>query len=95
MIFDDHNNNIGGAKMLTWTKEKPHIPGWYWMLTLGVWSNLPMIVQVVFDRETHRWLALIPASHYPKNSSTEMDLQTVDAMWTGPLDVPSVLAMAS
>jgi len=81
--------------MLTWTKEKPHIPGWYWMLTPGVWSNLPMIVQVVFDPETHRWLALIPASHYPKTLSTEMDLQTVDAMWTGPLDVPSVLAMAS
>jgi hypothetical protein len=65
------------------------------MLTPGVWSNLPMIVQVVFDRETHRWLALIPASHYPKTSSMEMDLQTVDAVWTGPLDVPSVLAMAS
>jgi len=65
------------------------------MLTPGIWSNLPMIVQVVFDRETHRWLALIPASHYPKTSSMEMDLQTADAVWTGPLDVPSVLAMAS
>jgi hypothetical protein len=65
------------------------------MLTPGVWSNLPMIVQVVFDRETHRWLALIPASHYPEASSMEIDLQTLDAMWTGPLEVPSVLAMAS
>jgi hypothetical protein len=81
--------------MLTWTKEKPHTPGWYWMLTPGVWSNLPTIVQVVFDRKTRRWLALIPASNYPKTSGTEMDLQTLDAMWTGPLDVPSVLAMAS
>ena len=81
--------------MLTWTKEKPRTPGWYWMLTPGVWSNLPMIVQVVFDRETRRWLVLTPASQYPKTSSTEMDLQTVDAMWTGPLDVPSVLAIAS
>jgi hypothetical protein len=49
----------------------------------------------VFDRQTRRWLALIPASHYPKSSSTEVNLQSVDAMWAGPLEVPSVLAMAS
>ena len=81
--------------MLTWTKEKPSIPGWYWMLSPGVGSSLPTIVQVVFDRKNRRWMVLIPASHYPKTSSAEMDLQTVDAMWTGPLDVPSVRAMAS
>jgi hypothetical protein len=81
--------------MLTWTQEKPHTPGWYWMLSPGVWSNLPTIVQVVSDRETGRWLVLIPASHYPKTSGTEMDLERVDAVWTAPLDVPAVLAMAS
>jgi len=81
--------------MLTWTQQKPNTPGWYWMLSPGVWSNLPTIVQVVFDRETRGWLVLIPASHYPKASGMEMDLQTVDAVWTTPLDVPAVLAMAS
>jgi hypothetical protein len=81
--------------MLTWTQEKPHTPGWYWMLRPGVGSSLPTIVQVVCDRESRRWLVLVPASHYPKTSSAEVDLQGVDAMWTGPLDVPSVLAMAS
>ena len=81
--------------MLMWTQQEPNIPGWYWMLSPGKESNLPAIVQIVIDRETRRWLVLIPASYFPKASSTEIDLQNVDAMWAGPLDVPSVLAKAS
>jgi hypothetical protein len=81
--------------MLMWTQQKPITPGWYWMLSPSRESNLPTIVQIVFDRETPRWLALIPASHYPKTSGAELDLQSVDAVWAGPLEVPSVLAKAS
>ncbi len=81
--------------MLMWTQQKPTTAGWYWMLSPGKRSSLPTIVQIVFDRETRRWLALIPASHYPKTSGTQVDLQSVDALWAGPLEVPSVLAMAS
>lgn len=81
--------------MLTWTEQNPTTPGWYWMLSPSKGSNLPTIVQIVFDRQTRRWLALIPASHYPKTSSTEVNLHSVEAMWAGPLEVPSVLAMAS
>lgn len=81
--------------MLTWTQQKPTTPGWYWMLSPSKDSTLPTIVQIVFDRETRRWLAQIPASHYPKTSGTEIDLQTTDAMWAGPLEVPSALAMAT
>ncbi len=81
--------------MLTWTQQRPNTPGWYWMLSPSKESNLPTIVQIVFDPQTRRWLALIPASHYPNTSGTEIDLQGVDAMWAGPLEVPSVLAMAS
>jgi hypothetical protein len=64
------------------------------MLSPGVWSNLPTIVQVVWDGDTHRWLVLIPASHYPKTAGTQMDIERIDAVWTKPLEVPSVLAMA-
>jgi hypothetical protein len=81
--------------MLMWTQQKPYTPGWYWMLSPSKESNLPTIVQIVFDGKTRRWLALIPASHYPKTSGAELDLQSVDAVWAGPLEVPSVLAMAS
>lgn len=42
-------------------------------------------------RGTHRYLALIPASHYPKTSGMVLDLQNLDAMWAGPLGLPSVL----
>ena len=80
--------------MLTWTQQRPNTSGWYWMLSPSKESNLPTIVQIVFDPQTRRWLALIPASHYPNTSGTEIDLQSVDAMWAGPLEVPSVLAMA-
>ena len=81
--------------MLMWTQQKPTTAGWYWMLSPGKRSSLPTIVQIVFDRETRGLLTLIPASDYPKTSGTEVDLQSVDALWAGPLEVPSVLAMAS
>lgn len=77
--------------MLTWTQQKPNMSGWYWMLSPGESNNLPTIVQIVFDPETHRWLTLIPACHYPKTSGKEFELQQVDAVWAGPLEVPSVL----
>jgi hypothetical protein len=81
--------------MLTWTQQKPNTPGWYWMLSPGKSSNLPTIVQIVFDSGNHRWSALVPASHYPNTSGAELDLRSIDAMWAGPLEVPSVLAKAS
>lgn len=77
--------------MLTWTQQKPNMSGWYWMLSPGESNNLPTIVQIVFDPETHRWLTLIPACHYPKTSDKEFELQQVNAVWAGPLEVPSVL----
>jgi len=81
--------------MLMWTQQKPTTPGWYWMLDPSQEPTLPTIVQIVFDGETRRWLALIPASHYPKTSGRELALHSVDAMWAGPVEVPSVLAKAS
>ena len=81
-----------GTIMPTWTQQKPKTPGWYWMLSPGKENNLPMIVQMVFDGETRRWGVLIPASHYPKTSGTQIDLENVDAMWAGPIEVPRVLA---
>jgi hypothetical protein len=62
------------------------------MLSPGKENNLPTIVQMVFDGETGRWWVLIPASHYPKTSGTQIDLENVDAMWAGPVEVPRVLA---
>jgi hypothetical protein len=61
------------------------------MLSPGESNNLPTIVQIVFDPEKHRWLTLIPASHCPKTTSKVFELQQVDAVWSGPLEVPSVL----
>ena len=84
-----------GSIMPTWTQQKPKTPGWFWMLSPGKESSLPTIVQIVLDRGTHRWLVLIPASHYPKTPYMELELQSVDAMWAGPVEVPSVLAKAS
>jgi len=60
------------------------------MLTPNEEFGLPTIVQIVFDRETERWLVLIPASHYPKTSGMELDLQHLEAMWAGPLQIPSL-----
>jgi hypothetical protein len=54
--------------------------------------NLPTIVQIVLDRDSRRWLALIPASYYPKTPGRELTLQSVDAMWAGPVELPAVLA---
>jgi hypothetical protein len=61
------------------------------MLSPSKESNVPTIVQIVLDPVNHRWSALIPASHYPRTSGKELDLQQIDAVWAGPLEVPSVL----
>jgi hypothetical protein len=52
--------------------------------------GLPTIVQIVFDGETQRWLAFTPASHYPQTSGMVLELQNLDAMWAGPLQIPSL-----
>ena len=78
--------------MLTWSKQTPSRPGWYWMLDPSKEPHLPTIVQIVSDRKSHRWLALIPASHYPKTQGKEFALNSVDAMWAGPIELPKVLA---
>ena len=76
--------------MLSWTQEAPNTPGWYWMLDPSKEPTLPTIVQIRFDRHSRRWLALIPASNYPKTSGRELALQSVDAMWAGPIELPAV-----
>ena len=81
--------------MLTWTEQKPSQPGWYWLLNPNEEAGLPTIAQIVFDRETRRWLALIPASDYPKISGMVLDLHNVEAMWAGPLPIPSLLGGAN
>lgn len=78
------------ALMLTWTTQKPSHSGWYWMLDPSQELGLPTIVQIVFDGETQRWLAFIPASHYPQTSGMVLELQNLDAMWAGPLQIPSL-----
>jgi hypothetical protein len=81
--------------MPTWTKQNPSEPGWYWMLDPSEELGLPTIVQIVFYRETQRWLVLIPPSHYPKTSGMILDLQNLDALWAGPLQIPSLLGDAN
>ena len=76
--------------MLIWTEQRPNKSGWYWMLSPGQEGNLPTIIQIMFDGMTGRWLALIPPCQDPRNSAKEVELQHVDAMWAGPLELPSV-----
>jgi hypothetical protein len=80
--------------MLTWTKQQPSKPGWYWMLNPHEEPGVPMIVQIVFDWETGRSLVLVPTSH-PKNSGMVQDLRELDALWAGPIELPKVLAEAA
>ena len=81
--------------MLTWTREKPDAPGWYWILSPGHHSNLPTVIQIVFDVYAGRWLALIPPCQDPRHPGKEVELQQLDAVWAGPLEVPSVLPKES
>lgn len=60
------------------------------MLDPGQELGLPTIVQIVFDRESQRWLAFIPASYYPQTSGMVLALHNLDAMWSGPLQIPSL-----
>lgn len=62
------------------------------MLDPSIESNLPKIVQILFDWKSHRWLALNPASHYPKTPGRELAFQSVGVMWDGPIEPPRGLA---
>ena len=81
--------------MLTWTRQRPDTPGWYWMLSPNHHSNLPTVIQIGFDGQTGRWLAIIPACQDPRHVGREVTLQHLDAVWAGPLQVPSVLPKES
>jgi hypothetical protein len=76
---------------MTWTNQTPRKPGWYWLLNPCEEPGLPMIVQIFFDWETRRSLAIIPASN-PRASARVQDLRDLDAMWAGPIELPVVLA---
>ena len=77
--------------MVTWTQRNRNTPGWYWMLSPGEVTTYRRLYKSCSIRENRRWLTLIPACHYPKTSGKEFELQQVDAVWAGPLEVPSVL----
>jgi hypothetical protein len=80
--------------MLRWTKVGPNKPGWYWLLNPSEEPGLPTVVQIVFDWETRRVLALIPASS-PRASARVLDLHELDALWAGPIEIPVVLENAA
>src|SRR6478672_8649863 len=75
---------------LTWTTVKPGRSGWYWMLNPHEQPGLPTIVQIEHDWESGRFVALIPASHYPKVPSAVVDPENIDSLWAGPLAIPSI-----
>ena len=77
-------------KRLTWTTVKPGRSGWYWMLNPDEQSGLPTIVQLERDWESGRFVAIIPASHYPKVPSTVVDPENINSLWAGPLAIPSL-----
>jgi hypothetical protein len=77
--------------MMTWTKQTPSKPGWYWLLNPSEEPGLPTIVQIIFDWETGRSLAIIPPSNR-KASARVQHLRDLDALWAGPIELPVVLA---
>lgn len=79
---------------MTWTKETPTKPGWYWLLNPNEEPGLPTIVQILSDWETGRSIAIIPPSH-PRSSGRVQDLRDIDALWAGPVELPVVLAQAA
>ena len=80
--------------MLSWTKQKPSKPGWYWMLNPSEEPGLPTIVQINSDWESGRSLVLIPAST-TNASGSELDLRELDALWSGPIYLPIVQGKAA
>lgn len=75
---------------MTWTKQIPSRPGWYWLLNPNEDPGLPTIVQIFFDWETRRSLAIIPPAN-PKEAIHVQDLGGFDALWAGPIELPVVL----
>ena len=64
------------------------------MLNPGEEPGLPTIVQIVFDWETGRSLALIPAPN-PNAAGVVQELSELEALWAGPIELPVVVALAA
>lgn len=78
--------------MLTWTKQKPNKPGWYWMVYPNEEPGLPIVVQIIMDTsESPPALHVLVRASNPKAQAMVYELQNVDAIWAGPLELPSVL----
>ena len=82
------------SSMLTWTKQTPSKPGWYWMLNPAKSLACPTIVQIVSDWETGRFLVLIPATH-PQTGGMMQELRDLEGLWAGPIELPVVMAAAA
>ena len=78
------------SRQLIWTRLKPSEAGWYWMLNHEEEPSLPTVVQLVYDWKSRQLIALVPASRYPTRASAVLDPEKVDALWAGPLAIPSV-----
>jgi hypothetical protein len=67
----------GPRDMLTWTKQKPSKPGWYWMLDPKEAPGVPLVVQIVISvtsETTSALFVLVPAS-IPKGKGMALDLE--------------------
>ena len=64
------------------------------MLNPSEEPGLPTIVQIVFDWETGRSLALIPAPN-ANTAGVVQQLSELDALWAGPVELPVVVAQAA
>ena len=73
------------ALTLTWTREKPTTPGWYWWrLSPQTKKEDLVIFQVFFGVKTQRWYAQggpRPEDIFP--------VYTIHGEWAGPIPLPT------
>lgn len=67
---------------MQWTKDKPTVPGWYWISYKGI--DPPDAVEIMYDDE---WLLAVYYRGYLPLLSDE---QWNDYLFFGPIDPPSL-----
>jgi hypothetical protein len=74
-----------------WTREKPIVPGWYWIRTNASCE----IVRVVVSDAGNPSMSALLVPIEPGGQGETMDLKEMDVEWHGPMSIPAISSISA
>jgi hypothetical protein len=87
---EDHMMPISHSSQ-QWTREKPTVPGWYWIRTNASYE----IVRVIVSDAGHPGMSALLVPIEPGGQGETLDLKEMDVEWHGPMSIPAVSSISA